>query len=350
MKNLPARLAIVAALAALSGCSSSTPSSTSSLSADADRYASYTQTYTIPYSVTPNFANLTSTLKVQAQVNGGTISNFTVDTGSVGVVVPASEVPNIPSGSPSGSLTYSSSGLKLTGVWVTMPVVFPQATGSGSLSGKVATATVPVLAVTSGTCTGSGVNSGNCTGTIPHMLGVGYGRGTTTETSPPYNAFLTLAEMTAGTMRRGYTIARDGITLGITSVSSSGYAMAALTSAGTPASGSKNDWTTVSGGFQVGSSAAVTGTVLLDTGLLNMIVENVNMPQSGTLSSGTKMVVTIAQQSYTFALGDGGVQTPTSASYASASHGTYLNTGLRALGHYDYLFDADGGYSGLRPE
>lgn len=350
MNTYPARLALVATIAALSGCSSSTPNSTSTLADNADRYAAYTETYTIPYTNSPDFTNLTSTLKVQAQVNGGTVGTYTVDTGSVGVIVPASEVPNIPANAPAGSLTYSSSGLKLTGVWTTMPLVFPQAVGSGPLSGKVATATLPVLAVTSGSCTGSGVNSANCTGSIPHMLGVGYGRDTTVQTAPTYNPFLTLSEMTAGTMRRGYTIARGGITLGITSVSSSGYAMTALTSAGTPAAGSKNDWTTVSGSFTVGSSKTMSGTILLDTGLLNMIVEDASLPQSGTLSTGTAMTVTVGAKSYAFKLGDGGQQTPTSASYAIASHGTFLNTGLRALGHFDYLFDADGGYMGLRPE
>ncbi len=45
---------------------------------------------------------------------------------------------------------------------------------------------------------------------------------------------------------------------------------------------------------------------------------------------------------------DGGPQTPTRVDYASASHGTFVNTGLRTLGRYDLLFDADGGYLGLR--
>jgi hypothetical protein len=43
-----------------------------------------------------------------------------------------------------------------------------------------------------------------------------------------------------------------------------------------------------------------------------------------------------------------GPQTPTSVNHAKPSHGTFVNTGLRALGHYDLLFDADGGYLGLR--
>lgn len=343
-------LILLAGLAGICGCSASSSSSApaTGTSGSTDPYASYTQSYTIPYTNGPSFANLTSTLKISAQVNGGTVSSYTVDTGSVGIVVPASEVPNIPAGSPAGSLTYSSSGLKLTGVWATLPVTFPGAVRSDG-SASVATATVPVLAVTSGTCTGSGVNSGSCTGAIPHMLGVGFGRGTDVTTAPTYNPFLNLAEMASGAMRRGYTISRAGITLGLTSSVVSGYTRQTLTSAGTPAAGTHNDWVTPTGSFTVGSST-YSGVVLMDTGLLNMIIENTSLPQSGTVSSGTPMGVTIGTMNYTFKVGDLGTQTPTSVSYANASHGTFVNTGLRALGHYDLLFDADGGYFGLKPE
>ena len=75
---------------------------------------------------------------------------------------------------------------------------------------------MPVLAVTDAKCIGKGVNSGRCTGHIPHMLGVGFGRGTTAQTSPAYNPLLNLTEMAAGTMRRGYLIARGGLSLGLT--------------------------------------------------------------------------------------------------------------------------------------
>ena len=50
------------------------------------------------------------------------------------------------------------------------------------------------------------------------------------------------------------------------------------------------------------------------------------------------------------AAGDREAQTPTTVNYARAAHGTFVNTGLRALAHFDLLFDADGGYLGLRAE
>jgi len=336
-------------MAGLIGCSSGTGGSTTAAAPNSP-YAGYTQSYSVPWVGSPNFANLTSTLTVQAEVNGGKTASYTVDTGSVGVVVPASEVPNIPANSPSGSLLYTSSGLQLNGVWATMPVSFPQAVNASG-SNVAAISTVPVLAVTSSSCTGSGVNSGSCTGAIPHMLGVGFGRGTDVYSSPPYNAFLNLAEMTAGTMVRGYIIQRTGLVLGLTTANvGSSFVEQTLVSAGTPASGTHTDWTIPAGGFKVGSSAAVSGTALVDTGLLDMIVETSGEPSSGSVASATAMTITLGTQSYSFAVSDGGAQTPTSVNWATTSHGTFVNTGLHALGHFDLLFDANNGLFGLRPE
>jgi hypothetical protein len=207
---------MTASLCLLAACSSGGGTAPSTNTQKTGLYGSYTQSYAVPWVGSPNFSNLTRTLKVEASVNGGTVSSYTVDTGSVGTVVPAYEVPNIPPWSPSGSITYSSSGLELTGVWATLPVSFPQAVNATGTN-VAAQASVPVLAVTGSSCTGSGVNSGHCNEHAPvHMMGVGFGRGTTVQTSPVYNPFLNLTEMAAGTMRRGYIIGRGGLSLGLT--------------------------------------------------------------------------------------------------------------------------------------
>ncbi|MDE1155073.1 MAG: hypothetical protein PW735_05005 [Acidobacteriaceae bacterium] len=339
----------------LSGCGSSSIAGAGSganrintPSVSSSYYSDYTESYNVPWVGSPNFSNLTSTLKVHAQVNGGDTESYTVDTGSVGFIVPASQVPNIPSGSPTGSITYSSSGLRLDGVWATVPVTFPDAVNQDG-DNVAASSTIPVLAVSTATCTGSGVNSANCTATIPHMMGIGFGRSTTVQTSPVYNVALNLDEMAAGTMRRGYMIKRDGLDLGLTSSNvGNSFGTQQLTSAGTPAAGTHNDWVTPSGGVIVGSGASeLTGTVLLDTGLLDMIVEDSTLPQSGTVDSGTQLTIYIGSHDYVITVGGSSGATPTSVNYASASHGTFVNTGLRALYHYDVLFDADDGLYGL---
>jgi hypothetical protein len=349
--NRISRLALTTAtICVLASCSSGGGTTPSTTVPNHGQYGSYTQSYTLPWLESPNFSDLTKTLKVQVSVGGGKAQPYTVDTGSVGTAVWATEVSNIPSGSPSGSLTYSSSGLTLTGVWATLPVSFPQAVNANGAN-VAAQATVPVLAVTSASCAPKeGVNSVKCdTNTLPRMLGVGFGRGPTVQTSPAYNPFLNLAEMVAGTMRRGYIIGRGGLSLGLTGSDVTGtWTMQPLTNAGPPAAGTHNDWTTPAGGFQVGTGSTLSGTALIDTGLLDMIIEDTSLHRSaGTVAAGTPMAITLGSNSYNFTVGDGGAQTPISVNYAPPLHGTYVNTGLRALGHYDLLFDADGGYLGL---
>jgi hypothetical protein len=339
---------LVLVLCLLAGGSSAPGAAPSATRSGAATYGRYAQSYSVPWVGSPDFSHLWRTLKVRASVNGGAVSSYTVDTGSVGMVVPASEVPNIPAGSPSGTLTYSSSGLNLTGVWATLPISFPEAVHATGAHAS-AQATVPVLAVTEASCTGSGVNSGKCRGKIPHLLGVGFGRGTRTESFPAYNPFLNLNAMVAGTMRRGYIIGRSGLSLGLTESNVTGaWTMHQLTNAGKPAAGTHHDWNMPAGGFTLGSGAQHSGSVLIDTGLLNMIVEDGSLPSSGQVAEGTAMTIALGGESYRFSTGDGGAQTPTRVNYAQASHGTFVNTGLRALGHYDLLFDADGGYLGLR--
>lgn len=357
MRSTLLSLSCTALAFAMAGCGNITSGHSSSTSADTllhvspaisgSYYNGYTKSYLVPWTNSPDFSNLTSTLKVHAKVNGGPTESYTVDTGSVGFILPASQVPNIPAGSPSGQITYSSSGLQLNGVWATVPVTFPDSTNQAGVS-VAASATIPVLAVSSATCTGNGVNSGNCTPTIPHMMGIGFGRGTTVQTSPPYNVTLNLTEMAAGTMRRGYLITRDGLYIGLTPTDvGNSYGTQTLTSAGTPASGTHNDWTTPSGGFKIGTGSEAVGTVLVDTGLLDMIVENTGLPSSGLVPTGTQMTIYIGTHDYIFDVDDSGGATPTSTNYATASHGAFVNTGLRALYHYNVLYDADGGLYGL---
>jgi hypothetical protein len=126
--------------------------------------------------------------------------------------------------------------------------------------------------------------------------------------------------------------------------------MQQLTTAGPPAEGTHNDWLTPTGGFQLGSRPALSGKVLIDTGLLDMIVEGDGLPSEGLVERGTPVTITVGDLHYSFAVGDGGAQTPTVVHHAPARTGTFVNTGLRALGHYDLLYDADGGFLGLRPE
>lgn len=316
----------------------------------APAYKGFEQSVLVPYAQKVDFQHLDKTLHVRAQINGGPVGEFTVDTGSVGIVVAADDVPNIDPKAKPGTLTYSSSGVELHGVWTTATVTFPDAKGG------VATAVVPVLAVSSATCTGSGVNSEHCHPSdhpTTHMMGIGFGRGRD-EGHPEKNPFLSLQAMQTGTMRRGYVIGRDGITLGLTDAAASGFVWQKLVErpVSADAKSGLKDWETAVGSFKVKDLQAAAGTVLMDTGLTNMMLAVPDGPGKGDVPDGTLMTVELlgGKVKYSFKVGDAtAAETPRRVSWVRATHGVFVNTGLRALAEFDYLFDADGGWLALRP-
>jgi hypothetical protein len=333
-------------------------------------YTAFSNYVVLPYVNTPALKSLGSNLlEVNASAattasGTGTTKEFIVDTGSTGVVMPASELAGYVNGTgTAGSITYTSSGLQLTGYWTSAIVSFPNAvTQSGATVTE--TASLPILAVVSGTCTGSGVNSANCTGAIPHMLGVGFGRGTDTYSSPVYNPFVNTIPMQAGNMRRGYTITATGVQLGLTNAtvplgSPFGSATTNIFDAEqlTPSNafpGYAYDWLTPPGSFVYAGTATASGKVLFDTGLTDMILENAGVAGGTSVPAGTAITINAIPSvvSYSFNSGDGGVATPSSVTWAnySSSEGVFVNVGNHFLGKFDYLYDADGGILGLRPE
>ena len=315
-------------------------------------YSAFRQSVLIPFSNQVDFNNLKS-LRVHASINGGPTGEFVVDTGSVGIIVAADDVPNIDPNGPHGEITYSSSGVHLEGTWTQATVTFPDAHGGKAM------ALVAVLAVSKKSCTGSGVNAAHCTASDhphTHMMGIGFGRGKETG-SPQKNPFLNLREMQAGSMRRGYAITRDGITLGLTDqVAGAGYVWQKLTerpvSAETHAAGtSLKDWDTAPGSFRIRDAQAGPGTVLVDTGLTNMIMAATEATPGTDVKDGVPLTIDLlgGQLHYTFTSGDAAnPQAPRRISWVRQTHGLFVNTGLRALARFDYMFDADGGWLAMR--
>ena len=328
-------------------------------SSDRPDYPAPAYSITIPFDESPDFHHLDKTLQMLTSINGGAAHDFTIDTGSVGVVVPASEVPNIDPHAPLGELRYVSSGLKLEGVWTRATVRFIDPANKAAF----AEATVDVLAVTRGSCTGGGPNSGRCTGNIPHMLGIGFGRGSADGMrTASANPFLNLDAMQRGEMRHGYLITRRGMTFGLTSPETKGFDFVKLeasppatpkleTEDKSPAPFTK-DWATAPGYLSIGTKDYPVGTILMDTGLTNMMVAEPGQQGGSELPSDAVITIHLlgGKLAYRFTPSDtANPQTPRRVTWIRESHGPFVNTGLRAFACYDYLYDADGGYLALRP-
>jgi hypothetical protein len=297
---------------------------------------------------------------------GGRSYGAVMDTGSTGVVVSADKIPNI-AGLPSlgpGELTYSSSGRIMIGRWVVTPMTI--AGGDGT---RITTAPIAVLAVTRVECM---QRARRCTpNPAPRgisMLGIGFGRrhDHQAQSGPEKNPFLNIATLNGNAangepMRRGYVVTRRGVHIGLTAASTGGD-FAYIKLAATP---DERDWAGTPACMSVnGAKPAACGSLLMDTGVTAMYL---TVPESQapaelrtfnnvgpTLVAGTKLTISIPaedppQALYTFTVGDDlNPLAPRKLNLVGGSRPPFVNTSLRFLNGFDYLYDAEGGFVGLR--
>ncbi|HZO45455.1 MAG TPA: hypothetical protein VFB68_06150 [Xanthobacteraceae bacterium] len=300
---------------------------------------------------------------------GDAPTEIVMDTGSTGILVSASRIPNIDA-LPShgdGRLTYSSSGRVMIGRWVVTPVTLIGANGA-----TARTAPMPVLAVTRIECTRWArrcTPSDNPRGVA--MMGVGFGRehDHQTQSGPDRNPFLRIAHIAErandgeGThaMRRGYIVTRRGVHLGLTAGNTRGafhWLQLARMDNG-------RDWRETPACISVNNGKAACGAMLVDTGITTMFLTVPEDQAAGalrrgpnrsiTLAAGSKVAITAGatdapQASYTFAVGDRrNPMAPDRITFIRRSGGAaFVNTGVHFLNGFDYLFDNDGGRVGFR--
>jgi hypothetical protein len=303
--------------------------------------------------------NLRSGWHFRLSVGGGRSHGVEMDTGSRGLVVPASALgPDRVGPGPPGHIEYSSDGKIFSGHFYLAPV---QISAGGR---TVQTVPIELLGVERSSCDLK--HYPNCVpGKVSGlgMMGVGFDRGAIKGLpagGPPEltNAFLALRDVTEGRMDPGYIITPGSVTLGITALDRAGYNMVPLTAGGT----GPGDWNTEPGCFSFPSIAgypARCGTVLVDTGIAGAILglPRAQRPRSiaGAIPAGESVAVTIDTPkssgrpplAYGFRVGDGGPMTPTKIRWA-ADKAPFVNTGRRPISKNGYLFDAGAGRVGFK--
>lgn len=390
--------------------------------------------YKLSYSNNPNFyTEVPQDPQVLVSLDGVTNIPVNLDTGSRALYFDVERVPDLDtSGGTKGFVYLNSSNRLFFGAWVDTDITFPGSTwvGLGDPQ-KKATAKVPVLVVTAigasmtpppgstipsttfATTTGQGtvtITDGTKTQEVPITasgkggyitipggwwanyadnpgilgpvanFGVGFDRsGLGTEpvsdgNNQNYNAFLNLTEMRAGTMRPGYVITADGVTLGLDSAVTTSdikYAYTDLAPSGlSQGDQAAPDWqpatgrVTYSPNGQSPGSVSELGPVVIDlgipTGILTLPGYTASSPftgalivdllNSGSLSPQVSYVVNPANKN--------NQMTATSVSFFDPLAGAYsqnmpplsqqfFNTGRRVIAGMNYLYDAAGGYEGL---
>ncbi len=296
--------------------------------------------------------------------------NFTIDTGSLGVLVTKSDLimgPQVHGPGAPGEKFYNSSGLIFSGYYYLAPVSIELTDHS-----FVKTNPILVLAVDHVKCDSSESYKGRCH--LPknaglHYLGVGFDRNSTTAgdlfDSPSQNAFLELTDLQNGNdINQGYILSKEGVTLGITADDSSEFTFTRL-DANTTVAG---DWGPLQGcyGFpKLSGSPQFCGSLLLDLGIKQMYLDlpfgdrpGKTFDKKNYVPSKIRMNIQAGVKGQPPAMSYGfdtiqppdqpGGDTPAFVQWINKTD-IFVNTGRRALMKYSYLYLAGCGYVGFRP-
>jgi hypothetical protein len=336
-----------------------------SVAAKAHLVSPGTESVTIPWASGVTSGQFTSTPEIEVSVNGDTPEPMTLDTGSVGLMLPPNYAkPAGPEGV-LGTITYGN-GKTYSGNYYSTKLVI----GTGA---ETVTATVPVLFAS--TCTYEGAACATEGGPV---LGVGFlgGKDVSGLTGVQKNPLLNITAVgdnsvtsgnTPGDMTKGYIVMSGGLTVGLTATNTQGYSVVQL-----PTSDDGNGWglpmltLTVNG-------ATATGTVLNDTGwgvdsmvviptdAMKAKVDDCDDNQHCTAAEGNSFSIEIGDSadprvvSYSFAIGTNGEVTsgdPPAARTVKVWLGgysvepPYVNTGTNFFNRYDYFYDYTDGLVG----
>ena len=316
-----------------------------------------TSPYTLP--LASGAGDLSHGLRLKVSIGGGRDKGVEIDTGSRGLVVARGAVGSAAKDTgQSGSIEYTSDGLRLKGEYFLTPVTFH------SSSGDVSTVPIRVL----------GVESSSCDPAYPKcrpdrsvdgvgVLGVGYKQYASLRGQPTaeINPFLQVQAMADGSLPRGYIIERTGVTLGLTTAAAASFTFMALQP---PAGGSKlpGDWGPAPACFTFPDrppARPYCGSMLFDTGIGSMIIGLPPAQRPAGLATqiptGTRITIAAPGSGdpvlgYTAAIGVASdplaPQGDPAARWSAA--GPFVNTGRHVLAGFDYAFDAAGGRIGFR--
>jgi hypothetical protein len=350
---------------------------------DPNDLSTYNNSIFLPY-IHPFSAN--STPKVHGSIHSKSF-NFSIDTGSTGVIIGAPLLPfiNATVGIP-GWEFLSSSKLLYIGRFVTLPIQF---------YGKESTAlaNVPILIVDQslrcpwynsttdrGACPPKGGTPiENPTKGIVYM-GVGFGRNSPGSglpfAIPAHNPFLNIdsingKKLKESNYRNGYTVSTKGIWLGLTKSNTKHSAWVSLHKGMTDDS---RDWAMVNMTFKVNGEDNYPGSALIDTGipqmyieatsgkyLPNITVQNPNNPPPKfveRVKSGTKLTFAFPGfeeggiHGYEFSVGDASFASQPSyvvpETLPRSGGAAFVNTGRKFLYGFSVVFDAVGGRFGFQ--
>ncbi len=330
-----------------------------------------TTTVFISYENAETNTDLTKSPTINIGFDGsGHYVPFIMDTGSVGIIAssdifkPAPGAKNLGK----GRQIYSSSGIIEEGTWWTATQEIYDADGK-----LVATASVPVLQVTSIKCTD---DARSCTPSKHpkkiSVMGVGFGRESPEQhrKTPKYNAFLNLRRVLRdGSLKRlpkdwcnGYVVCPNGVYLGLTSDNTTNAAFVKLLPWTKYTTRKLSEWMPAPMTINT-NGVSGDGHILMDTGVtsgfltppananLGTLVKCSDTAHVECLPDGNVIGVYLPNESqpvafYTFTVGESGnLMQPVGVHHVKGTK-VFFNTSRHVLGGINFLYDNTNGYIG----
>lgn len=332
------------------------PGSRSLADGEPPGYRDFHGSFFVPFAPGSSFEKA---LRVRVRINGGPVTEVLVDTGSTGMLLGQGLLGSYDPGGKPDEFVYSSDGQVNHGVWNDVTVAFVDGRGLGSMKGVAPVARLPALVVTSVSCRPSpypGACRPGPAGRLPAMMGIGFG-------PIDRNAILNLSAQREGTVSRGYVIEPKGLRIGLTGADvTPGISFVKLTRVDPP--DSKRLWkfptASLSATTPEGTTFRGEGGLLMDSGIGGLFLGLPGAPRSGPVPPGTAVRIRPAWigagPELEFTVGDESPGSPAAKGArwvhraiepSTGSPSPFVNTGLRPLGAYRYLYDAGGGYWGL---
>lgn len=356
------------------------------LAQTAPSYAGASATQCIPFA---NFqpVSFTDAPRLNISVAGGAINAVQMDTGSVGVAMSYDQLPGYAKlkaqpGAKPGTQFLSSSKELWSGTWVPTTVTLYDRGGL-----PVATASVPVLGVeNAGKCASYEKDQTVCAG-MPSAagsgilyMGVGFGQEADFQPqgTPDKNVLLNLTSIAgqpvaANSLNKGYVIGRQGIQVGLTAANTQDFRFAKLT----PYAAYPGDWMPPAGCIAVwdpnmptsGAPVCTPATVLVDTGIAQSYMtlptaipfstqQRPNPSEAGKMigavADGVSIAVNIPGLSDpiatdAFTVGGGSpIEPQIVIPWSTDTRAPFINTGRHFLRQFQFLYDAQQGFIGLK--
>jgi hypothetical protein len=316
-------------------------------------------------------SNVPNEIKMRAVVGSDNpqqsqLKTFTLDTGSLGVMVTKSSLvmgSTVHGPGARGQKFYDSSGFVFTGNYYLAPVSVELEDGTFVQSNPIL-----VLAIDGVHCQTGYKKCVQPGAPDLHYLGVGFDRNSSGTgdlfNSPSENVFLEMTDAQNGTdINGGYVLSASGVKLGVTETDASGFDTVSLT----PNSSVPGDWNPVPGCYQfttLSGSPQFCGNLLLDVGISEMFIDlPFGQRPLGSYDANNRVPGGVGMQiqagamnqpamSYSFTA----VQPPQGPTGPAPTYtqwvnvpSVFINTGRRPLLAFDYYYSGQCGQVGFKP-